>query len=275
MTPKFANSAWVRTRERLVLRGGAWRPIDLPVRYGIFEHPRIGLCLIDTGYTAAALEGADRSLAMKVYGWALKPRLIPEGQAKAVLSGFGASCEDVKAVIVTHFHVDHISGLGLFPNAKVYMRKDIHDRASNRGTLANLRHGVLPELLMANDAGHSVDIAECAQVSTLTPFAQGHDLFGDGTVIAIDLPGHAEGHFGVLFPKLERPLMYAVDAQWMRAAYQQDRVPGFPAAIVADDPRGQLRTIAALKTFEAAGGDIVLCHDPAVTQYDLASGPAS
>ena len=49
MKPVFANSAWVKAPEKLILRGGRWKQRYLRVRYGFFIHPTVGPILIDTG----------------------------------------------------------------------------------------------------------------------------------------------------------------------------------------------------------------------------------
>jgi len=173
--PVFANSAWVRTRDRLILKGAPFAPVDLPVRYGLLHHPTAGIVLIDTGYTPHALSAPNRSLALRSYSRLLGPKLRDEGQPEAVLARFGLTPADVGTVIVTHCHVDHLS-----PSSTAKLR----------------------------------DIADCPRKPAGAHLGDGADLFGDGSVLAVDLPGHAEGHFGLLFPHLPAPLLYAVDAQW-------------------------------------------------------------
>jgi glyoxylase-like metal-dependent hydrolase (beta-lactamase superfamily II) len=97
----------------------------------------------------------------------------------------------------------------------------------------------------------------------------GADLFGDGSVLAVDLPGHADGQFGLLFPDRERPLLYAVDVQWLLGALKQERTPGFPASLLAEDFVAIEPTSAMLRRFLAAGGEVMFCHDPDLTPYDL------
>jgi hypothetical protein len=98
----------------------------------------------------------------------------------------------------------------------------------------------------------------------------GVDLFGDGSVVTVDLPGHADGQFGLLFPDLERPLLYGVDAQWLIKALVENRTPGLPATLLAEDAAALDPTSATLRRFMATGGEVMLCHDPALTSHDLA-----
>ncbi|TIU22818.1 MAG: MBL fold metallo-hydrolase, partial [Mesorhizobium sp.] len=114
----FANSAWVNAVERLILRRGGWHSVRLRVRYGLIFHPTEGAVLIDTGYTSEALTGEGRSRRLRLYGAGLKPELNGAEQVLPMLKRFGLSPDDIRAVIVTHFHADHISGLPLFPKAR-------------------------------------------------------------------------------------------------------------------------------------------------------------
>jgi glyoxylase-like metal-dependent hydrolase (beta-lactamase superfamily II) len=96
----------------------------------------------------------------------------------------------------------------------------------------------------------------------------GRDLFGDGTVIAVDLPGHADGHFGLAFPMASRPFLYGVDAQWLGAALDPARSPHWPARLIAEAPSALAPSTALLQQFRDAGGDVLLCHDPAAHRLD-------
>ncbi|TGT17315.1 MBL fold metallo-hydrolase, partial [Mesorhizobium sp. M3A.F.Ca.ET.174.01.1.1] len=94
----------------MILRGGSWQSVRLRVRYGLILHPVAGAVLIDTGYTQEALSGERRGRMLRLYGALLKPELNAAEQVLPVLSRFGLSPDDIRTVIVTHFHADHISG---------------------------------------------------------------------------------------------------------------------------------------------------------------------
>ena len=146
----FANSAWVSAAERLILRGGSWRSIRLRVRYGLIIHPQAGPVLIDTGYTPQAISGGGRGTALRLYGAVLKPQLNAAEQPLPVLARFGLTPRDVRTVIVTHFHADHVSGLSLFPNARFIANDAAWSRLKTRTGWQNLRHGVFTELFPAD-----------------------------------------------------------------------------------------------------------------------------
>jgi glyoxylase-like metal-dependent hydrolase (beta-lactamase superfamily II) len=267
MIPLFANSAWVKTTERMVLRGGRRRKINLQVRYGIFVHPVAGLTLIDTGYGPSTTAGDQRSWALKAYNWLIPSRLNTQGSLDHALNSLGYSVADVRNVIITHFHADHVSELSRFPNARVYGRKSALVGITKCASLTNLRHGVFSELIPGDLIDRIVDVESLPTTPIPHGLGRGHDIFSDGSVITVDLPGHADGHFGLCFPRASTPLLYAVDAQWMIPALT--RIPVLASWVVAQSYRDLKASADRVAAFQKAGGDVVLCHDPNQTKYDL------
>lgn len=269
MTPSFADSACVTTRERLVVRGGSWKQLRLKVRYGILRHPAAGLVLIDTGYSPRATAGAGRGFFLRVNTGLLRPKLLAEGQPEAVLRQLGAAPADVDAIVLTHFHADHVAGLDLFPQARVFAKRVAYQRIRNRSALANARHGIYPELLPEDLGARMGDLDSLTLRAAPLGLGNGRDVFGDGSLLAIDLPGHAEGHVGLCFPQLPVPLLYAVDVQWCAPALDPGKAPGLPASLVADDLAALMQSMAKVRDFRARGGELLLCHDPRESPYDL------
>ena len=270
MKPVFANSAFVMAPERLFLRGGAWRRVPLKVRYGFFLHPTVGPVLIDTGYGPSVTQGT-RSLVLRVYNRVLGPDLVAEGEPETVLRRLGFKPEDVGTIIVTHFHADHVAGLDLFPKARIVAKAEELRTILKQSAHKNLRHGVFSELLPADLASRVEDVDGVAVREAPFGLGRGRDLFGDGSVLAMDLPGHAEGHFGLCFVYLPGPLLYAEAAQRCAEELEEGRRPGFPANLIADDPGAVAESTRRVLAFRQAGGEVLLCHDPAESRYDLAA----
>ena len=252
MTPIFANSATVTVPERLVLKDGAWRPVTLGVRYGVWVHPVQGPVLIDTGYGPEVTSG-PRSLALKLYAGIIRPKMadMPE----VVLGRLGFTSADVRTIVITHFHADHVSGLKRFPNARFVAAG--WGALKAQSAFQHLRHGVFTELL-PDDFEARLRLVEDLPEVTL-PFGQARDIFGDGSLLGLDLPGHALGHTGVVWP--DHRLIYAADAQWLKRAALDNRPPRGPARLIYQDERAMQASLARLRQAEAAGYEIVFCHD--------------
>lgn len=235
--------------ERFVLRGGGWGRVPLALRYGILERAGHGPVLIDAGWPVPG-PGAGR--ALRLYDWimgaTLDPALAPEHVTP-------------EAVLLSHLHADHVGALTSLPaGTPVHTDAAAWTRARKGGWQA-LRHAVFAELLppqtniIALNAGAPVEL----------PFGlgQGHDVLGDGSVLSVALPGHADGHTGFVFPAFDTPVLYAADAQWLLAALEPGRAPRGPMTRVYSDPNAVPDTIARVHAFARAGGRVVLNHDPA------------
>lgn len=260
--PIFPVSATIRVWRWLVLAGGGWRRLDLAVRYGIWTRPGTAPILIDTGYGVRSCVSPERSMSLKLYGRLLRPRLSPDDLMAARLARLDFTPGDVRLAIITHFHADHIDGLKDLPAAHFLVSAEAWQEASRLGRLGRLGSGIFDELI-PSDFGSRISFIEELPRRTL-PFGlgEGHDVLGDGSLLALPLTGHAPGHFGLLWPDLDPPLLYGVDAQWLWQAIAEDRAPYLATRLVAHDRKASLATMAHLRAFAEAGGEVVLCHDP-------------
>ena len=267
MEISFANSGFVPAPEAVLRRGGAWRWRDLRVRYGVLRHPEQGLWLVDTGIGPQAVSAQGRGLALRAYAGALRYRLSAEGAPEAVLAQRGLHPRDVAGVIVTHFHADHVARLDAFPRARIVAHGPALTQIRAAGKLANLRHGVFPGLIPQGVEARLTCVTGLPQVALPHGLGKGADLFGDGSCVAVDLPGHAAGHFGLAFPGAG--LLYACDAAWLREGLLPETAPGLPLRLVLEDRAAAARSAARVAAWQAAGGQVVLCHDPEPCAWDL------
>lgn len=268
----FANSSHVSAPERFVVRAGRWTRVSLKVRYGFIDHPQLGPMLIDTGYGPQVTTARSRSAALRLYARVLNPQLVDDEQPETLLAHYGYECADVRFVIITHFHADHVSHLSAFPNAHFIANTQAWRTINRRSHMGNVAHGVFTELLPQDIEARLVCTGRSDPVPAPLTLSDGADLLGDGSVLAIDLPGHADGQFGLCFAKLDVPLLYGVDVEWHNAALLANRSPGKPASLIAHDNKAARASAAAVRRFKEAGGEILLCHDPSDSRFDYRAG---
>ncbi|WP_374619122.1 MBL fold metallo-hydrolase [Devosia sp.] len=259
--PEFHNSAVIRAPERLVLRRGRWQRIAIGVRYGLMLDPAGRPVLIDTGYGPRATEMPGRSAMLRFYGRVLGPQLVREELPLAVLARHGYGAGDVAQIVLTHFHPDHVAALRDFPAARILASGAAWRRIAAMRRHQQLRHAVFAELLPPDLAARLDPLEERPEVAAPLGLGTGRDVFGDGNCIAIELPGHALGHFGLVWPKRERPLLYAVDTQWLSAAVLEERLPRGAARLVYADEDRMRESAARVRRFAEAGGEVLFCHE--------------
>lgn len=213
--PRFINSAIVRVPERIVLRGGSWGRIKVGVRYGMLVHPEFGPMLIDTGYGPRVTAGAQRSAALKLYSAVLRPPLVEDDLPLLALQRAGYAARDVQRIIVTHFHADHVAALRDFPNASFIASGAAWEAIGRMREGQRIHSGIFAELMPEDFARRLLPIEALAQRPAPLGLGTGRDIWGDGSCLAIELPGHAIGHFGLLWPLSDPPLLYATDTTWL------------------------------------------------------------
>lgn len=260
--PVFPVSATIRTWRWLVLAGGGWQAVELAVRYGVWKRAGLAPILVDTGYGFRTCVSAERSTPLKLYGGILRPRLNPDDLLTARLARFGCAPKDVQLTILTHFHPDHVDGLKDLPTSRFLVSREIWEAASRLSWPRRVGSGIFRELLPADFGRRLSFIEDLPRRPLLFGLGDGFEVLADGSLLAVPLAGHAPGHFGLLWPNLDPPLLYGADAQWLWQAISDDRAPWLATRLVAHDKKAARVTMARLRSFAATGGEVVLCHDP-------------
>jgi glyoxylase-like metal-dependent hydrolase (beta-lactamase superfamily II) len=176
----------------------------------------------------------------------------------AQLRQLGIAPADIAYVVISHLHGDHIAGLRDFPSAEfITMRSEVA-AMDRRSRLCNLTHGTLPALLpddFRQRVCHAEDAPQVSLPAGLQPFEQGFDLFGDGSVLAVHLPGHSRGQIGIVFrQENDRLTFMSADACWTMAALREDRSPTWLARRIFDHDGQYRQTFHRLQRMQAGGG---------------------
>jgi glyoxylase-like metal-dependent hydrolase (beta-lactamase superfamily II) len=211
-----------RVPELAVRAGGGLRMVDLPALFALMTHPTEGVVLFDTGYSPRFL-AATRRLPYRVYRWLTPVVIRPEETAVAQLAAQGIAARDVGWVVVSHFDPDHIGGLRDFPRARVVCAGDAWRSVAGKQGLEALRARLLPGHLPA-DLEDRLHLIEGLEGPAVGPFDASHDLFGDGSVRLVALPGHAPGQLGAWVSREGGDTwLLAADACWTRATLTDPR----------------------------------------------------
>jgi glyoxylase-like metal-dependent hydrolase (beta-lactamase superfamily II) len=239
--------------------GRSWRKVTFQAVFLAIEHPRLGWIVCDTGYGTRFFE-ATRRWPYRLYRWATPVTL--RGTAASALAKLGVRPEEVQRVIVTHFHADHIGGLAEFATARVHHHEEALAPLLARRPLGQTRAAFLPALLPADLARRSeVLAAKRFQPDPALPFAS-CDVFGDGSLKAVALPGHAPGQIGLEYESRGGRTLYCADAFW-----RMEQISGgvnLPAPVLALqwDSRAYRETVDALRELARSGTHRLLaCHD--------------
>jgi glyoxylase-like metal-dependent hydrolase (beta-lactamase superfamily II) len=237
-----------------------WKVVRFPAVFLALRHRREGWIVVDTGY-GGRFQVATRRFPQRFYRWVLP--VTERGSVRATLAAGGIDIGEVRHLVVTHFHADHVGGLGEFAGALVHHHEDALRSLQALVAWRQVRAAFLADLVPEWLPAQARPVAERAfGAAADLPLAE-HDLFGDGSVHLVLLPGHAPGQLGVKFVAPGHgPALYAADAYWRRCQIAGTVTPLRPALEVQWNKAAYLDTVARLRTVYAKGKyTLAACHD--------------
>ncbi|MEN0064688.1 MAG: MBL fold metallo-hydrolase [Myxococcota bacterium] len=243
--------------EHVVLRSGSLWPMRFPAIYAVLEHPTRGLTLFDTGYGTSFFE-ATRTFPECLYRLVTPVDFDPQQTAKARLEQRGARVEDVRRVVISHFHADHIAALRDFPKAKFVFLPEAWEMLRHRSRWSLLLRAFLPALLPDDFADRIAPLGGSLRPlpDTCAPFNHGFDLFSDGTVYAVPLPGHADGQLGLYCEAEDGPVFLVADACYTSRSFREAIVPHPIAGLIVDDRKEYRRTLGKIHALHERDPDL-------------------
>lgn len=246
-----------RGPEALTRRGGRWRIATFPAGAGLIRHWQ-GDVLFDSGY-GAAFWRATRSLPERLYRWTTPATLRVDERLPEQLGRLNAR---PALVVLSHLHADHVSGLFDIPEVPVLTSRAAFDALAQGGRIATLKSGMPDPLRRRLRALNPRFVEDCPQVAPPPGFAGFgpiHDVLNDGQMLAVPLPGHGAGQFGLFLPETPKgPQFLIADAAWSRAALRDDAPPPDATLKRLGDRAAYLQTFARLRRLMADRPDITL-----------------
>ena len=230
--------------------------VTLPVSAYLIEH-RSGLYLVDTGWSRdispngnydfkAACSVLPKHLA------ALYHPFVPQGMtAREQLDARGIRPEDIKAVLITHLDADHVAGLRSMSNAQRIIIPEDEAYWSVRTKYRMRQVRELWETVRYERLFYRGQL--------LGPMNKTIDITGDGSIMMVNMPGHTDGHTGVMVSEEGKRVLIAADA-----AISSDNWKMMRPAGLAIDKELQKKTLRWIKTVSSDPDCVsVLCsHDP-------------
>lgn len=144
---------------------------------------------------------------------------------------------DIDIVGISHMHGDHTGQAKLFPQARLIVGKGDFEQSTGK------------------DDGFGPWRGDGKPVTLATADV---DIFGDGSVVAIHLPGHTPDHLALLVKLASGPVLLSGDLYHSTIARQKKAMPGFNTS--------KEQTLASMDRFEKIASDlkakVVIQHEP-------------
>lgn len=227
----------------------SFKPEEFPAMVALISHPTQGYILFDCGYSEAFFK-ATRQFPERLYAWMTPCYLKPSQYLDRQLLNMGVEPRAIQHIVVSHLHADHIAALHLFPHATVHVHQAALEFLQNTPRFGRVRKAVLKELMPALKQRcvyeeFDIDIGQLFGIETLD--LKGVDIFGDGSLHLINLPGHARGHTGLLVKQDGTYMMLAADACWSTDNITQGIDPSRLSMFICDDKKAYRNTLQQLR----------------------------
>lgn len=239
----FLPAGRVRLRKSIYIASAErGETFDAPVSSALIRHKQ-GNVLFDTGCHPSVVEHGEARWGslMKV----MTPLMTVDETLPASLTCTGLTPDDIDVVVNSHFHPDHCGCNEFFRKATVM----VHAK--------ELAAAQAPE---AEKAGYLRVDWDHGQTTDLVNGER--DVFGDGRVVLVPLPGHTPGTMGASV-QLDRDgsFLLVSDAVSLRENFDTDTVPRNTW-----NAEELLKSYGEIRRHVKAGATLVCGHDDAQWQ---------
>ena len=269
LTLSYAGFCYAK--EKHSIRGGDNFLIKFQALFGVILHPTMGWILYDTGYTTRFYD-ATENYPNKIYANATKVEVTEVDEVKNQLKKMGISPSDIKHIIITHFHADHIGGLKDFEEATFYCSKKAFKHLESTSAFWGFTKGILKDLIPSDFTNRLKFIEDFSTKIPDENFEYKYDLWGDKSMFVYDLPGHARGQIGVLLETEKNTYFLIADACWNKKSYLYLTLPPQIVRIFIDSWKDFKETLFKINAFHHKYPEVIIVPSHcSVTTQDLVS----
>ena len=232
-------------------RGGSlWEKWDSVMTAALVRHPQ-GDLLIEAGL--GRMIGAQ--FKQMPFFFRLATDLGPSEPAADQLDAAVYDRKQLRYILLTHAHWDHVSGVPDFPGVPVLVTAAEHQFIAAGG--------------FANAAARSINASRWQEYAfdggRYLGFDQSHDLYGDGSIVIVPAPGHTPGSV-VVFVTLQGGTRYAFvgDLVWQREGIlEREERPWLVRKALEHDPVALRQSLARMSAIATRFPQITLVpsHD--------------
>ncbi|HEX8466627.1 MAG TPA: N-acyl homoserine lactonase family protein [Allosphingosinicella sp.] len=199
--------------------------------------------LWDTGLTDALIGAGIENAGQKI---TVKRSLVDQ------LAQIGVKAAQIELMGISHWHFDHTGQAPRFPQATLMMGK---------GDLELLRGTPSPDEDSTKALSHWLTGG-----GKVDPLTADKDVFGDGRVVMLKLPGHTPGHYALLVRLASGNVLLSGDQYHFTEQVKNRGVPPFN--------HDRADTLASMDRFDRIAANlkakVIIQHEPA----DIAKLPA-
>ncbi len=210
----------------------------LPINVLMLEHRRQGLILINTGCSLRLRQNQSDYARLTA---SRKLDFTEKDTIKSRLKADGLDPLAVKKVLLTHCDPECCGGLYALPKYIMYSTA----RVLATFTIADPSDRIMKSTIPEEDITKKAAGLYKGKCLLNDYFKWVFDVFGDGSLLAVDINGHSGAMAGYFIPEMN--IFFAADASVDETAVYEDLVPSDKLLSLQSDPDGYLLVLMLLK----------------------------
>ena len=218
----------------LLFKGVKNRKMTFPAGVFLIKHRDKGYLLYDTGYHYDIKTKDQISYLLKAKG--IKP-------------------EEINYVLLSHLHPDHLGGASFFPNANFILTQEVYDVYKK----PKLKDLIFKEFLPTTFE-ERLTVIKADQQNANFKYRPTIDLFGDGSILAASIDGHAKGQACLFIPDYD--LFIAADLCWGIDLLPYTKQMHLIPSLVQDSKDDYIKGTELLEEVLKDGIEVLVSHDP-------------
>jgi len=194
----FLATGFGNVAKGLFVQGAGFKSVRFPILSVLIERDH-DLVLFDTGIGTRINEEMRPPIYwgnLFFHRCIMRTQFMPQRDALVhQLPRLGFKPVDVRNIVISHLHWDHAGGMRDFPQAHFFVGRREWNFASNLSKGALFKNAFIKEQFCG--AGLDIELIETDPRKPFKNFPASYDLFGDGSMVLVDMPGHSPGLMGL------------------------------------------------------------------------------
>jgi N-acyl homoserine lactone hydrolase len=224
---------------------GGEEEITVPIPAYLLTHPE-GHVVYDTGFPLACATDPHH-FAEPLWGY--KPGMTRENHIVEQVKAAGFDEDEIRYVVQTHLHFDHVGAIGHFKDSEFLIHRDDWDYAHNADWFIEFAYPA------ADIDQNGVRWKFLDDLNTENE----HDVYGDGRIRLVQSPGHSPGMLSLIAQLDDSSVLLTGDAVVTVDHWRDEALPWFLDAPACARSTARLRQIAQDEGIDA--DHVIFGHD--------------